>query len=434
MTPQLAAAISAMRDGRMVMMVDDEDRENEGDLVMAAQFATADAINFMATHARGLICLPLEAGQIDRLDLPMQPRRGHDPRGTAFTVSIEATTGITTGISAADRARTIQVAADPQADPAAISTPGHIFPLRAHPGGIVARDGHTEGAIDLARLAGLTPAAVICEVMSPDGTMARLPELRRFAERHDMPVITIAELAAWVRANGREAVAKPVATEAPAPAIEFIAEATLPSLYGGDDLRIHAFRAPDGIEHVALVKGDPARGQPLVRLHSECVTGDALGSLRCDCGAQLREALSRIAEAESGVLVYLRGHEGRGIGLGNKIRAYTLQDRGYDTLDANLELGLPGDARDWSAAAAILQHLGVTTLTLLTNNPNKTTGLTAAGLHIARQERLEAGANPFNRDYLHAKRTRMGHQLSDAWPEALTGFMNAGSMKDRETT
>lgn len=305
----LMRAVTALREGRMVMMVDDEGRENEGDLVIAAQFATPEAINFMATHAKGLICLPLEAEQIDRLDLPMMPRRGHDPRGTAFTVSIEATTGITTGISAADRARTIQLAAHPDARPEDISTPGHIFPLRAHPEGTIARDGHTEGAIDLARLAGLHPAAVICEMMSRDGTMARLPELQDFASRHDMPVISIEEIAAWCRVQGREALDEVVVPSPVPPAVQRIAEAALPSVYGGHDLRIHAFRAPDGIEHVALVKGDLSQSVPLVRLHSECVTGDALGSLRCDCGPQLREALERIAEVQSGVLVYLRGHE-----------------------------------------------------------------------------------------------------------------------------
>lgn len=416
-SPVLAYAITALREGRMVMMVDDEARENEGDLVIAAQFATPDAVNFMATHARGLICLPLEPEQIERLELPMMPRRGHDPRGTAFTVSIEATTGITTGISAADRARTIQVAGHPDARPEDISTPGHIFPLRAHPEGTVARDGHTEGAVDLARLAGLFPAAVICEVMSDDGTMARLPELRTFSARHDIPVISIEEIAAWCRVHGREALGDVILPAPVPPAVERIAEAALPSVYGGHDLRIQAFRAPDGIEHVALIKGNPGNGTPLVRLHSECVTGDALGSLRCDCGPQLREALERIAAAPSGVLVYLRGHEGRGIGLGNKIRAYALQDAGKDTLEANLELGLPGDARDWVTGAAILQSLGIDTLRLLTNNPSKVSGLEAAGLKVISQERLEAGSNPFNRAYLHAKRTRMGHQLSDVWPE-----------------
>ncbi|GAB6855233.1 bifunctional 3,4-dihydroxy-2-butanone-4-phosphate synthase/GTP cyclohydrolase II [Asaia astilbis] len=414
---RLTDAIAALREGRMVMMVDDEKRENEGDLVIAAQFATADAVNFMATHARGLICLPLEAEQLDRLDLPMMPRRGFDPRGTAFTVSIEATTGITTGISAADRARTIQLAGHPDARPEDISTPGHIFPLRAHPEGTVARDGHTEGAIDLARLAGLHPAAVICEVMSADGTMARLPELQGFAARHDLPVITIEEIADWCRAHGRAALDQSLPPAPVSPAVEHIAEAALPSIFGGHDLRIHAFRAPDGIEHVALIKGDVTEGVPLVRLHSECVTGDALGSLRCDCGPQLREALERISGASAGVLVYLRGHEGRGIGLGNKIRAYALQDAGKDTLEANLELGLPADARDWVTGAAILQLLGVTSLTLLTNNPSKVSGLEEAGLKVVSQERLEAGSNPFNRAYLHAKRTRMGHQLSDVWPD-----------------
>ncbi|GAJ28662.1 bifunctional 3,4-dihydroxy-2-butanone-4-phosphate synthase/GTP cyclohydrolase II [Acidomonas methanolica] len=413
MTPALQAAIAAIRAGRMVIMVDDEDRENEGDLVIAAECATPEAIAFMATHGRGLICLPLEPEQVDRLGLSLQPRRGHDPRGTAFTVSIEATHGITTGISAADRARTVRLAADPATDPAEISTPGHIFPLRAHPGGVLARDGHTEGSIALARLAGLEPAAVICEVMREDGAMARLPELRRLAATHDLPVISIAEIVAHLRATTQT---RAVSVAAARAAVLPVAEAALPTAFGGNDLRIHAFRAPDGTEHVALVKGDPALGTPLVRLHSECVTGDALGSLRCDCGAQLREALHRIGAAESGVLVYLRGHEGRGIGLGNKIRAYELQDAGLDTVDANLALGLPAEARNWDAGAAILRALGVTRLVLLTNNPAKTRGLAEAGLTVLREERLETAVTPFNHAYLHTKRTRMGHVLAETAP------------------
>lgn len=430
-SPTLIAAIRAIKEGRMVVMVDDEDRENEGDLVMAAQLATPAAVNFMATHGRGLICLPLDPAQVDRLGLPLQPRRGHDPRGTAFTVSIEATHGITTGISAADRARTIRLAADPGIDPAEISTPGHIFPLRAHPEGVLGRNGHTEGSTDLARLAGLSPAAVICEIMNADGTMARMPELRVFAAQHGLPILSIAELAAWCRVHGREAVDLPEGDPSAGGLIS-LAEAALPSLHGGTELRVHAFRDASGLEHVALVKGDPSRGVPLVRLHSECLTGDALGSLRCDCGEQLREALRRIGAADSGVLVYLRGQEGRGIGLGNKIRAYALQDRGHDTLDANLALGLPADARDWSVGAAILTSLGVATLDLLTNNPGKTGGLKAAGLSVRRELRLETAANPYNHSYLHTKRTRMGHQLSDVQPAPVSGTV-ADFTKRRES-
>ncbi|OAG72352.1 3,4-dihydroxy-2-butanone 4-phosphate synthase [Gluconobacter japonicus] len=414
MKPSLKAAIEAIRAGGMVVMVDDENRENEGDLVMAAQFATPEAINFMVREARGLVCLPLEAEQVDRLGLPPMVSKNRDPRGTAFTVSIEAATGVTTGISAADRARTIVVAANANATAEDVISPGHIFPLRAHPEGVVARNGHTEGSIDIARLAGLEPAGVICEIMADDGSMMRLPELRRYAAKHGLPIVSIADLQEWCREHGRGAVNDAQLISTPVPASgEMIAASALPSIFGGHDLRIHAFRAVDGVEHVALVKGDPSKGVPLVRLHSECVTGDALGSLRCDCGAQLREALERISAAESGVLVYLRGHEGRGIGLANKIRAYELQDAGMDTVEANEALGLPADAREWDAAADLLRHLGVTSLRLLTNNPDKESNLVRFGFDVQSRERLEIEANPFNRAYLATKRTRMGHFLQE---------------------
>ncbi|MXV45207.1 3,4-dihydroxy-2-butanone-4-phosphate synthase [Saccharibacter sp. 17.LH.SD] len=418
LSPALRAAIMAVRAGRMVVMVDDEDRENEGDLILAAQFATPQAINFMARQACGLICLSLEAEQIDRLGLPPMVEKNRDPRGTAFTVSIEAATGVTTGISAGDRARTIRVASNPEAKPSDIVSPGHMFPLRAHPDGVVAREGHTEGAIDLMRLAGLQPSGVICEIMAEDGTMMRLKDLRSYALRHDLPLISIAEMRAWILQHGRDAV-KGIEGKSVTPKRELsehaaIAVADLPSLCGGADLKVHAFRADDGEEHLALVKGDLTQGVPLVRLHSECVTGDALGSLRCDCGPQLREALHRIAESENGVLVYLRGHEGRGIGLVNKIRAYELQDQGLDTVEANEALGLPADARRWNMAADILRALGVTTLTLLTNNPAKEQGLIDEGFKIEGVERLEVPSNPFNRHYLETKRTRMGHFLQES--------------------
>ncbi|WP_323993457.1 MULTISPECIES: 3,4-dihydroxy-2-butanone-4-phosphate synthase [Nguyenibacter] len=413
MTPALSAAVAAIRAGGMVILVDDEDRENEGDLVMAADLVTPAAINFMVTHGRGLVCLPLEAERIAQLGLKMMTEVNSSPRETAFTVSIEARDGVETGISAADRARTIQAAVAHGATPADLVSPGHIFPLRAVPGGVLARPGHTEASIELARLAGRAPAAVICEIMNEDGTMARMADLRPYAARHGLPILSIAELVDWVARQGAQP-ADPLGR------IEKVAEAALPSSYGGEDLVIHAFRAPDGTEHVALVKGDPGRAGvvPLVRLHSECVTGDALGSLRCDCGAQLQEALARIGAAEAGVLLYLRGHEGRGIGLANKIRAYALQDRGLDTVDANHRLGFETDARDWTAAGAILRALGVRTLDLMTNNPAKVVAVERHGFAVRNRVAVAIPPNPFNRAYLDAKRTRMGHQLCAAVSEA----------------
>lgn len=416
----LARAVEALRAGRMIIMVDDEDRENEGDLVMAAEFMTPEAMNFMVTHARGLVCLPLTPAQVDRLGLPPMVTDNTARHSTAFTVSIEAREGVTTGISAADRAHTIQVAASETASPADLATPGHIFPLRAAPGGVLERIGHTEGSIDLLKLAGLRPASVICEILNDDGTMARRPELEVYARKHDMPIISIAELVRWVSQHGLTPLAHD-ATE-PAPTGESaheetladLAEAALPSAYGGEDLVIHAFRDAQDVEHVALVKGNPAAAGavPLVRLHSECVTGDALGSLRCDCGTQLHAALKAIGQADTGVLVYVRGHEGRGIGLVNKIRAYELQDAGLDTVDANHKLGFATDVRDWTAAAAILRDLGVGQLDLLTNNPDKVRALEARGFVVRQRIGLETPVNPFNRAYLHAKRQRMGHRLS----------------------
>lgn len=414
---RLVRALEAVRAGRMVIMVDDEDRENEGDLVMAAEFMTPTAMNFMITHARGLVCLPLTAERVEQLGLDMMVRQDSNTarHGTAFTVSIEAREGVSTGISAADRARTVQVAAADGAQPADIATPGHIFPLRAAPGGVLARIGHTEGSIDLLRLAGLKPAAVICEILNEDGTMARRPELDVFARRHDMPVISIAELVEWISIHGAGAVLGAVHDSQVAPPdvrVPELAQAALPSTYGGDGLRIHAFRDGNGVEHVALLRGEIKPGAvPLVRLHSECVTGDALGSLRCDCGPQLQAALRAIGQAECGVLVYVRGHEGRGIGLVNKIRAYELQDSGLDTVEANHRLGFATDARDWQAAAGILRSLGVGTLDLLTNNPEKVRALEARGFAVRQRIALEMPANTFNRAYLEAKRQRMGHHL-----------------------
>lgn len=411
----LLRAVEAIREGRMVIMVDDEDRENEGDLVMAAEFMTPAAMNFMVTHGRGLVCLPLTPERVEQLALPMMVKVNNAPRSTAFTVSIEAHEGVTTGISAHDRARTILAAVAADAKPADLVSPGHIFPLRAAPGGVLERDGHTEGSIDIARLAGCAPAAVICEILSEDGTMARRPELEVFGRKHDLPIVSIAELTAWVRQHGTTPISDETVTADPVSSsvVAELAEAHLPSVYGGEDLMIHAFRDAEGVEHVALVKGNPAAkgAVPLVRMHSECVTGDALGSMRCDCGNQLQKALHEIGQVESGVLLYVRGHEGRGIGLGNKIRAYALQDRGLDTIDANHELGFNTDQRDWSAAAAVLRDLGVTTLDLLTNNPAKVKALEERGFTVRKRVGLEVTPNPFNRAYLDAKRKRMGHAL-----------------------
>ncbi|UMM63988.1 Riboflavin biosynthesis protein RibBA [Aristophania vespae] len=408
----LKAAITAIRAGRMVIMVDEEKRENEGDLICAAEFTTPQIINFMAREGCGLICLALEPAQIERLQLPQMTANNQDPKGTAFTVSIEAAEGVSTGISAADRARTVLAASHPDAQPQDVISPGHMFPLRAHPDGVLAREGHTEGAVDLMRLAGLNPAGVICEIMAKDGTMMRLPELRVYAAQHNLPIISIAALKEWISQNGNQSV-KALAEDTSTPNLSSLAIADLPSLYGGDELKIHAFKDESGVEHIALVKGDPSKGTTLVRVHSECVTGDALGSLRCDCGPQLQEALRRIKEAESGVLVYLRGHEGRGIGLVNKIRAYELQDQGFDTLEANKELGLPVDARNWSVAKDILHSLGVKGCILLTNNPSKLHGLNELGINVVSSERLITTINPFNRHYLETKRTRMGHFLQE---------------------
>ena len=394
----LSRALNRLKAGGMVLLVDDEDRENEGDLVIAAEFATPEAIAFMAKKAYGLICLALTGQQIDRLGLNPMVAMNRARRSTAFTVSIEARDGITTGISAYDRAHTIAVAADPAVAPGAIVSPGHVFPLRAADGGVLARNGHTEGAVDLVRLAGLQPAAVICEVMGESGHMARRPELDRFAREHDIPVLTIAELVEHRWATER--------------LVEEVASADLPTAYADGVLRVHAFRSMvDGEEHLAIVRR-PLGKTPLVRVHSECLTGDALGSLRCDCGPQLHEAQRLVSEdPEGGVVIYLRGQEGRGIGLANKIRAYALQDGGLDTLDANTALGLPADARHYGIAAQILKALGVERLRLLSNNPAKADALASYGLDVAGRVPLVIPPNPFNRRYLATKGERFGHSL-----------------------
>jgi 3,4-dihydroxy 2-butanone 4-phosphate synthase/GTP cyclohydrolase II len=396
--PALSEALNALRAGRMIVLVDDEDRENEGDLVLPAQFATAEAVNFMAMHGRGLICLALTGAQVDHLNLTPMVRDNRTRLSTAFTVSIEAREGITTGISAADRAHTMRLAASCSVTPDDIISPGHVFPLRAADGGVLARNGHTEGAVDLVRLAGLEPGAVICEIMRDDGEMARRDDLVAFARKHSLVMLSVREIAEHR-----------IRTET---LVEEFACADLPSAFAGDVLKLHAFRSViDGIEHIAAVKRGAAE-TPLVRLHSECLTGDALGSLRCDCGAQLQEAMRRISESEGGALLYLRGHEGRGIGLGNKIRAYALQDQGHDTVTANQMLGYPVDGRDYWAAAQMLKTLGHTRIRLLTNNPKKAEALERYGISVASCVPLSIPANPFNQTYLATKRDRLGHKLS----------------------
>jgi 3,4-dihydroxy 2-butanone 4-phosphate synthase/GTP cyclohydrolase II len=389
-------AIEDVRAGRMVVVCDDEDRENEGDLTLAAQFATPEAINFMAKEGRGLICLALTPERCDELGLDLMAAKNESPFETAFTVSVEAREGVTTGISAADRARTVQVAIDPGSAPRDLVQPGHVFPLKAKPGGVLERTGQTEAAVDLARLAGLNPAGVICEIMNDDGTMARVPDLVGYCERHGLKMITVADLIAYRRRHDK--------------LVERVVATRLPTLFG--EFSVIGYRSlVDDKHHVAMVKGEVAGcDDVLVRVHSECLTGDVFHSLRCDCGEQLESALAMIEREGLGVLLYL-AQEGRGIGLLNKLKAYNLQDKGLDTVDANLELGLPVDLRDYGIGAQILADLGLTSIRILTNNPKKIRGLEGYGLSVSSQIPIVHAPNPENEAYLRAKRDKLGHTL-----------------------
>jgi 3,4-dihydroxy 2-butanone 4-phosphate synthase/GTP cyclohydrolase II len=389
-------AVEDIREGRMVVVVDDEDRENEGDLTIAAQFATPEAINFMATHARGLICLCLTEDRADELALRPMTEHNEAPLGTAFTVSIEAREGVTTGISAADRSRTIQVAIHPDSTAHDLVQPGHVFPLRARPGGVLERIGQTEASVDLTKLAGLNPSGVVCEIMNDDGTMARVKDLVPYCERHGLKMITVADLVEYRRRHEK--------------LVERGAEVRLPTEYG--EFTAIAFREKlTGKTHLALVKGDVAGAENvLVRVHSECLTGDVFHSLRCDCGEQLDQALAQIEAEGRGVLLYM-AQEGRGIGLLNKLRAYELQEQGLDTVEANLELGFPADARDYGIGNQILADLGLTTLRILTNNPKKLVGIDGFGLTVVEQVPIEVPPQAENRRYLATKRAKLGHRL-----------------------
>ncbi len=414
MVVSVEEASADLKEGRFVIIVDDEDRENEGDLVIAAEFATPEAVNFMAMHGRGLICVAMSGYMLDRLHIPLMVPTAHNRAGfgTNFTVSVEARHGVTTGISAYDRAHTIQVLIDPRSMPEDIAMPGHIFPLRARDGGVLERRGQTEASVDLARLAGLTPAGVICEVMNPDGTMARLPSLVEFAVQHGLHIVSVEAIAAYRLQQEQCCVGPSVPVSLHHGPVACISTSRLPTRYG--EFVATVYRDEQGREHMALVMGDVADGEaPLVRLHSECLTGDVLGSQRCDCGLQLQAAMRHIALSGRGVLVYLR-QEGRGIGLGNKIRAYALQDMGADTVDANCCLGFPVDARSYAVAAAILDDLEVGQVRLMTNNPTKISALEAYGIQVVEHVVLARMIGPVPDEampYLRTKERKMGHML-----------------------
>ena len=389
--------IAAVGRGEMVVMVDDADRENEGDLIIAAEDASPEKLGFMLRHTSGIICLPIVGKRLDELELPMMVAKNTDVRRTAFTVSIDAAVGTTTGISASDRALTIHTVIDPTAKPEDLARPGHMYPLRYEPGGVLKRTGHTEAAVDLAKLAGKYPAGVLAEIMNDDGSVARLPDLERFAKEHDLLMGTIAELIAYRRESEK--------------LVERVVEARIPTEFGS--YTAIGFKSMvDDRQHMALVYGDIGDGEAvLTRVHSECLTGDVFGSLRCDCGDQLNWALQHIAEEGRGVVLYIRGHEGRGIGLLHKLAAYRLQDEGLDTVDANVNLGLPVDARDYGVGAQILYDIGVRSMRLMTNNPTKRAGIEGYGLSIIDTIPIPVSANDENRDYLSTKATRLGHEF-----------------------
>lgn len=431
------AALAALREGRPVIVADDEGRENEGDVILAAETASQEWVAWTVRNSSGLICAPMTAEIADRLQLPPMVAVNEDRRGTAYTVTVDAADGVTTGISAADRATTLRVLADPASGPASVRRPGHVLPLRAVPGGVRERAGHTEAAIELLLLAGLRPVAAIAEIVAEDGEMARMPQLLKLGAREGVPVVTIEQLVRYLdaaeagtgtdasSAAGQRTVAAQESTlaaqpEAPAPRIRFEVETRVPT--AGGVFRVRAYRDLEtGADHMAWVADPPpgASAPPVVRVHSECITGEAFGSLKCECGPQLQAALARV-QGEGGAVVYLRGHEGRGIGLVNKLRAYALQERGLDTLDANLELGLPADAREYRAAAAIIAELGLGPVRLLSNNPEKLRQLTAAGIEVVGLEPLVVGVGELNGAYLDAKRDRMGHLLPSS--EELAGL------------
>lgn len=390
-------AIEELKAGHLIVVVDDEDRENEGDFVCSAQMVTPEIINFMSKHGRGLICMPCVESRLDELEIPAMVEDNTSAQGTAFTVSIGAKNKITTGISAYDRAATIQSVINPETKPEDISKPGHVFPLRARDGGVLTRAGHTEAAVDLARMAGHFPAGVICEIMHEDGTMARVPELEKIAKKFDLKMITVADLIEYRVAKEQ--------------LVQQVSEARMPTAFG--EFKAVGYESlVDGTFHLALVKGDVAgKKDVLVRVHSECLTGDVFGSLRCDCGNQVAKALEIIEKAGEGVFLYMIGHEGRGIGLAHKLRAYQLQDMGYDTVEANIELGLPVDARDYGTGALILRDLGITSMRLLTNNPAKRVGLEGYGLSMTERVPLEVPACKENINYLKIKKEKMDHLL-----------------------
>lgn len=390
-------AIIELQEGRMVILVDDEDRENEGDLVIAATHATAEAINFMSLFGRGLVCLPMANRLIDKLGLPMMANCNRSPFGTAFTVSIEAATGVSTGISASDRARTVQVAIDPASGPLDIISPGHVFPLRALEGGVLKRTGQTEGSVDLVQLAGLAPAAVICEIINEDGTMSRRDDLALFSKKHSIPMVAVKDLIKYRIQHET--------------LVEAVATSRIPLQNHGEFTMTVFSNQIDDSEHFALVKAPLFANQtPLVRIHSECITGDVFGSCKCDCGSQLQQSLALIG-AEGGILIYLR-QEGRGIGLANKLKAYALQEQGYDTVDANVQLGLPVDSRDYAVAFQILKHMGVNAIRLLTNNPYKVEAISQYGINVSERISLAVEPTDENRAYLKTKKEKLGHILT----------------------